>query len=122
VDEIAELRDALDRLYAAMDDLVVRGVRAAGPKDLARLAALRDEFRAAGAEHLAGRLATLIDAVQADDRAAAPALLRALTSLRLFDRTLTLEVAAQALAAAVEGEGRDDAGARTRTSPGTRGA
>jgi hypothetical protein len=123
VDEIAELRDALDRLYAAMDDLVVRGVRAAGPKDLARLTALRDEFRAAGAEHLAGRLATLTDAVQADDRAAAPALLRALTSLRLLDRMLTLEVAAQALAAAVEGEDQDedDGGTRTKTPTGTRG-
>jgi hypothetical protein len=104
LDEIAELRDALDRLHSALDDLVVRGVRAAGAQDLARLTALRDEFRASGAEHLAGRLATLEDAVRADDRAAAPALLRAMTALRLFDRMLTLEVAAQALAAAAEAE------------------
>ena len=48
MDEIAELRDALDRLHAALDDLVVRGVRAAGTPDLARLAALRDEFRDGG--------------------------------------------------------------------------
>jgi hypothetical protein len=97
LDEIAELRDALDRLHAAMDDLVVRGVRAAGPRDLTRLSALRDEFRTAGAEHLAGRLTTLTDALQADDRAASPALLRALTAVRLLDRMLTLEVATQAL-------------------------
>jgi hypothetical protein len=107
LDEIAELRDALDRLHAAADDLVVRGVRAAGPQEVARLTALRDEFRAAGAEHLAGRLATLVDAVRADDRAAAPALLRAMTAARLFDRMLTLEVASAALAAA--SAGRDDA-------------
>ena len=73
MDEIAELRDALDRLHSATDDLVVRGLRAAGPQDLARLTSLRDEFRTAGAEHLAGRLATLVDAVRADDRSAAPA-------------------------------------------------
>ena len=61
--EIDELRDALDRLHAAMDDLVVRGVRAAGSQDIARLTALRDEFRTAGAEHLAERLTTLVEAV-----------------------------------------------------------
>src|SRR5207237_9201829 len=63
VDDIAELRDALDRLFAALDDLVVRGLRAAGAKELARLTALRDEFRAAGAEHLAGPPAAVADAL-----------------------------------------------------------
>jgi hypothetical protein len=108
VDEIAELRDALDRLHSATDDLVVRGVRAAGAQDLARLDALRDEFRSAGAEHVAGRLSTLIDAIRADDRAAAPALLRAMTVVRLFDRMLTLEVAAAALAATGDQDGGED--------------
>ena len=98
MDEIAELRDALDRLHAALDDLVARGLRAAGAKELARLTALRDEFRAAGAEHLAGRLTAVADATAAGDRAAAPALMRAVTAARLFDRMLTLEVAAEALA------------------------
>ena len=109
MDEIAELRDALDRLHSALDDLVVRGVRAAGAQDLARLAALRDEFREAGAGHLAGRLTILEDAVRADDRAAAPALLRAMTALRLFDRMLTLEVAHQAMTAAVHVAEAEDA-------------
>ena len=100
MDEIAELRDALDRLHAALDDLVARGLRAAGAKELARLTALRDEFRAAGAEHLASRLTAVTDATAAGDRSAAPALMRAITAARLFDRTLTLEVAGAALAAA----------------------
>ncbi len=99
MDEIAELRDALDRLHAAMDDLVVRGVRAAGPAEVARLTALRDEFRMAGAEHLAEKLATLVDAVNAGERNAAPALMRAVTTFRLFDRMLTLEAARAALTA-----------------------
>ncbi len=99
MDEIAELREALDRLHAALDDLAVRGLRAASPQDLARLVALRDEFRGAGAEHIAGRLNTTIEAVRNDDRGAAAELLRAITATRLFDRMLTLEVAAQQLAA-----------------------
>ena len=100
MDEIDELRDALDRLHAALDDLIVRGLRAAGSPELARLTALRDEFRQAGAEHLAGRLGDLVDRVGADERAAAPALLRTMTAARLFDRMLTLEFASAALTAA----------------------
>jgi hypothetical protein len=101
LDETDELRDALDRLHSAVDDLVVRGVRAAGATDLARLTALRDEFRTAGAEHVAEKLATLIDAVERGDRAAAGALMRAVTTFRLFDRMLTLEVARGSIAQAV---------------------
>lgn len=97
VDEIAELRDSLDRLHATMDDLVVRGVRAVGPQEVVRLTALRDEFRTAGAEHLAEKLSTLVEAVQNGDRSAASALMRAVTTFRLFDRMLTLEVARASL-------------------------
>src|SRR5205809_5876738 len=92
-----------------MDDLVVRGVRAAGPKDVAKLTALRDEFRTAGAEHLAEKLTTLIKAVESGDRSAAAALMRAVTTFRLFDRMLTLEVAKAALCEPPpEGEGGED--------------
>lgn len=107
MDEIAELRDALDRLYAAMDDLIVRGVRAAGAQEVARLAALRDEFRTAGAEHLAEKLATLVGAIESGDRSAAAALMRAITTFRLFDRMLTLEVAQTALAEPPAEEGAE---------------
>src|SRR5262249_26484875 len=94
------------------------GARAAGPQDLARLAHLRDEFRSAGAGHVAGRLETLVDAIRADDRGAAPALLRAMTAARLFDRMLTLEVAAQSLSAADSDEEGDAEGEnQERPSP-----
>lgn len=93
MDEIAELRAALDRLHAALDDLVVRGVRSAGASELARLSALHDEFRTAGAEHVAEKLSALVASVQNGDREAAGALMRAVTTVRLFDRMLTLEVA-----------------------------
>jgi hypothetical protein len=108
MDEIAELRDALDRLHAAMDDLAARGLRAAGPQDLARLVALRDEFRDAGAGHIAERLDTTIDAVRSDDRGAAATLLRAMTAARLFDRMLTLEVAASLLSAQCAADEAED--------------
>lgn len=108
MDEIAELRDALDRLHSALDDLVVRGLRVAGAQDLAKLVALRDEFRAAGAGGLAERLETAIEAVRSDDRSAAAAVLRAMTATRLFDRMLTLEVAAGLLLANQHDEEGED--------------
>jgi hypothetical protein len=109
MDEIAELRDALDRLHAAMDDLAARGIRSAGPQDLARLAALHDEFRDAGAGYLAEQLSQTLEAVRADDRGAAAALLRTMTAVRFFDRMLTLEVAASHLAAyAAADNGQED--------------
>jgi hypothetical protein len=107
MEELAELRSALDRLHTALDDLAMRGLRAAGPQDLARLTALRDEFKDAGAGHIAERLATTIDAVRADDRGSAATLLRAMVASRLFDRMLTLEVAA-AMLSAKEAEDDED--------------
>lgn len=108
MDELAQLRDALDRLHAAADDLVVRGLRAAGPQDLAKLAALRDEFAAAGAAQLAGRLTAALDAIKADAPGAAAAMFRAITAARLFDRMLTLEVAANALSGLAAGDDIED--------------
>ena len=45
------------------------------------------------------RIAALIEAIDKDDRGAAGALLRAQASLRVFERMLTLQVAAGAVAA-----------------------
>ncbi len=81
---------------------MVRGLRVAGPQDLARLSSLRDEFRSAGAGLLSQRLDAAIEAVRSDDRAAAAALLRAMTAARMFDRMLTLEVASAMLTATAQ--------------------
>lgn len=102
MEEIAELRNTLDRLHAALDDIIVRGIRAAGPPDLAKLMALQDEFHNAGAGHIASRLKATLDAIQADQPDAAATLLRTMTAGRLFDRMLTLEVAASLLSAQEE--------------------
>ena len=92
-DDTSELRDTLDRLHVALDDLAVRGLRSSGPHDLAKLAALRDELAAAGAAQIADRLSATLDAVRADDRTSSAKLLGAMTAARLFDRMLTVEVA-----------------------------
>jgi hypothetical protein len=100
--DTAEVVHTVERLRGEFDDLAVRGLRPAGPEHLASLDALREEFRRIGAEHMAGLIGAVAEAIRANDRAAARALLRAQASLRVFERVLTLEVAAEALAALAE--------------------
>jgi hypothetical protein len=95
--ETDEIVQSLDRLQSAFEDLTVRGLRAAGPSQLTTLEALRAELERVGANHLAGRVAAVINAVRNDDRSAAAALFRAQASLRVFERVLTLEVAGDLL-------------------------
>jgi hypothetical protein len=89
----------LERLRGEMEDLTVRGLRSAGPGHLTPLTALRDDLERTGAGYLAAQLGAVIDAIRADDRAAAAALLRAQASLRVFERVLTLEVVGDRLVA-----------------------
>src|SRR5258708_2543923 len=95
--ETIEILQAVDRLHAVLADLIVRGLRSVGPAQTAPLQSLREEFERVGASHLSGRIAALLDAVAREDRTAAAALLRTQTSLRLFERILTLERAADLL-------------------------
>jgi hypothetical protein len=95
--EVVEVLQTMDRLHAALADLTVRGLRSAGQAQLGPLEALREELERIGAAHLAGRITALLDCVRGDSREAAPALLRAQTSLRLFERILTLEQAEELL-------------------------
>jgi hypothetical protein len=108
--EIDEIIQTIERLESALDDLAVRGLRSAGPQDLAGLDALREEFERIGASHLAERVAAVTTAIRNDDRKAAAALLHARASLRVFERVLTLEVAAGVLGGMVAtGDGEGDA-------------
>jgi len=103
VGEINEIVQTVDRLEGALEDLTVRGLRSAGPEQLALLGALHEEFERIGAGHLAGRIGALLDALRTGDRDAAAALLRAQTSLRVFERILTLGSVADVLRGVVEG-------------------
>ena len=96
-DMINEISDTIERLRTELEALAVRGIRASGPEHIALLKAAGEEFERIGADHMAGRIGDVVGALERDERGAAAALLRAQTSLRLFDRVLTLDVAASSL-------------------------
>jgi hypothetical protein len=105
----------LEQLRRELEELAVRGLRAVMPRQVERLGLLREELEGIGAEHLAGTLGELQQAIRADDPAAAKALLRAQIALRVFERMVTLEVAqaqlqqlAEALAPADAQPGGDE--------------
>lgn len=88
----------LEQVGRELEELGVRGLRAVGSERLARLGQMREEFERIGAGHLAERMRVLEQAIASDDRQAATALMRAQTSLRLFERVLTRDVVADRLA------------------------
>ncbi len=102
--EIDEVVGTLDRLNGELQDLVVRGLRVCGPEHLGALNAIRNELARVGAGHLADRLTTLTNAIQADDRGAAAALLETQASLRVFERVLTMRVVDECLTTALSEE------------------
>ncbi|MBN1911520.1 MAG: hypothetical protein JW818_17390 [Pirellulales bacterium] len=87
-----EVVGVIERLREEFADLTVRGLRTVGPGHLTSLEALREEFLRISADHLAGRIGELVEAIRNDDRGSAAALMRAQASLRLFERMLSQEV------------------------------
>jgi len=98
--ERGELIATLFALQQAFEALIVRGLESTGLDDTRRLAALGDELARAGAAYLAAQVAALVHAVRERAGAAARALLRAQTAMRVLERVLSLDAAADALAAA----------------------
>lgn len=97
----AEALLLVERLSALLDALAVRGLRAAGSEERARLSSLRDALAQIGAEHLRDGLAQLLDDLDAGRREAARTLLRTRASVRVFERLLSLHMVRAELAAAV---------------------
>lgn len=97
IEERLEIADTVEAVRRELEGLVVRGLQAAGPADLARLEGLRAELERAGARHLSGRLQVLLDRTRGADRAAPSALMDALSTLRVFERVLTLDTVAALL-------------------------
>ncbi|MBA3395987.1 MAG: hypothetical protein H0T89_25370 [Deltaproteobacteria bacterium] len=93
-----EVTAALFALQQALENLFVRGIKAAASDDVQRLSAHGEELRRAGAAYLAGEVEALIRHVRAADAEAARVLLRTQTALRVFERVLSLDVAVAALA------------------------
>ncbi len=108
-DELEELRVYLERLRALLESLVVRGLRACGPDELAQIASFAEHLGQTGAGNLAALLSELRDHIERDDRASARKLLEAQTNVRLLERLLTLRVVQGQYAAAIEARQYGDA-------------
>jgi hypothetical protein len=102
--ETAEIVQTIEHVQSTFEGLAVRGLRSAGPEQVATLSALREEFERIGAGHLAGRIAAVVEALSGSEAKAAAALMRAQASLRVFERVLTLQIAAQTLSTLLEPE------------------
>jgi hypothetical protein len=91
--EVAEIQQIVDHLQGVLENLITRGLAAAGSAERNALATLGDEFARIGATHLAERARELREAIENQRRDSATRLLKTQASLRLFERVLTLEVA-----------------------------
>src|SRR5262249_17480219 len=97
--EFDEVQRTIDHVQRVLEDLLVRGLRSAGPGEMTTLANLTQELGRVGAHHLPGRLEALAAAITRDDGSAAGVLLQAQAGLRVFERILTLEVAQEQMSA-----------------------
>src|SRR5437867_13375583 len=95
--EALEIQQIIEHLQSVLENLVARGLRAAGAAQRNALATLGAEFTRIGAGHLAEHVLALNEAIENDRRDAPERLLKAQASLRLFERILTLEVARASL-------------------------
>ncbi len=100
-DELEELRVSIERIRTLLENLVVRGLRACGPDEIAQLGSFSAHLEQTGAGYLASGLADLRRRIEGDDRASAKTLLHAQTSVRLLGRLLTLRVVKGQYAAAI---------------------
>ena len=95
--EVLEIQQIVEHLQGVLENLITRGLRAAGLAERNALATLGDELTRVGAGHLAERVVDLREALEKDDADGPNRLFKAQASLRLFERILTLEVARGAL-------------------------
>jgi hypothetical protein len=95
--EVLEIQQIIEHVQGVLENLITRGLRAAGLAERNALATLGDELTRVGAGHLAQRVMALREALETDAADGPSLLLKAQASLRLFERVLTLEVARGAL-------------------------
>jgi hypothetical protein len=104
-----EIATTIETLRSHMIDLVVRGLASVSAGDLSAIRVLTEACDKSGMAHLTGRLETVTRAIANDAKAAPSALLSAYTSLHVFERVLSLEVAASTWEAALSnGEDEDE--------------
>jgi hypothetical protein len=101
-ESIQEAAFTVEQVQQLFRDLTVGGLLTAGAEKINMLRTLGEEFSRIGAAHIAGHLKDLLQAVEDSSRESAVLLMRAQASIRLFDRLLTLEYAADQLAEITE--------------------
>jgi hypothetical protein len=89
--DTTEIVQTIDHLQRTFEDLMIRGLKAAGPSEVNTLSNIQEECERIGAYHLAGRVEAILEEINKGGRSGARALMRAQVSLRMFDRILTLE-------------------------------
>lgn len=100
--ELEELRIYAERIRTLLENLVVRGLRACGPDELAQIDSFSKHLEQTGAAHLAALLADLRGQIERDDQSSAQTLLMAQVNVRLLERLLTLRVVKAHYATAIE--------------------
>jgi hypothetical protein len=90
---IEELIELIQRVSSEVEILCVRGVRHVDQARAQWLASTRDSFAAMGAEYLAGKMNRLIEAFENHSINGPAALLDLMTTLRVSERRLTLQLA-----------------------------
>ncbi len=98
----AEVVALVQGISKQLDELAIRGLRAAAPDDTTQLEAFRDQLQGMGAVHLAESLDTLLTETREGRRAAARTLVRSQAGLRVFERLLTLRSVSMRLQAVGE--------------------
>jgi len=106
--EMGEVLDVLARIRGILEDVAVRGLAASTSRELEQLEAEAATLERSGAAHLADSLRKLAAGLRATTPASGAELLKAATSLRLFDRLLTLETVGEQLSTLGAGEPDDE--------------
>ncbi|MEM7560200.1 MAG: hypothetical protein AAF394_13860 [Planctomycetota bacterium] len=86
------LHSLVQDLQKEMENIAARGIRAIEAEQLRWLKSNAGQLAAMGAQHLADRITRLTEAMEADHKAPAR-LYELLTTLKVFERVLTLETA-----------------------------
>ncbi len=113
----AEVCATLELLEGEIEDLFVRGLSAANADDVRTLDHAARQLDGAGASFVAARIDDVIVLQKAGAKTAAKALLQLQTTLRVFERVLTLEAVEALLGVANDDD--VDAHARTAVAPAT---
>ena len=98
----------IQQLKTETETLGIRGISVPSEEQLRWFRHTRDRTAETGAGFLASKLTQLIDSLERGDKDAAGRLLDLLTSIRVFDRVLTLQTAETALLQTVEAAGSGD--------------